>query len=146
MMCDKDGNIVIDYARFRSYYQIFDADNPSIIYLRLADLTRKGRTLWKKIDLTGHVSSNTINVDLRYGDVDGNNVINLSAVGSSDFTYWSARDGARVQMEHSNPATTSTYKYDIGADLNRDRIVDQLDSTILSNCQGTNNVGDALNQ
>jgi hypothetical protein len=146
MMCDKDGNVVIDYARFRSYYQIFDVDNPSIIYLRLADLTRKGRTLWKKIDLTGHVSSNTINVDLRYGDVDGNNVINIADVGSTDRTYLDARDGARVQMEHANPALTSTYKYDIGADLNRDRVLNQADVDILLLCNGTSNAGDALNQ
>jgi hypothetical protein len=49
-------------------------------------------------------------------------------------------------MNHTNSTVTSTYKYDIAADLNRDGIVSDADRLLLNSCFGTANQGDMLNQ
>jgi hypothetical protein len=121
--------------------------DPNIIYVRFADITKRGRSLWKKIDLSTLTQGATI--DIRYGDVNGNNVIEGGLTGA-DRLFITSRNGAVVQMEHNDPATTSTYKYDIGADINRDLIVNPLDTTILVDCyddsESNDNLGASLNQ
>jgi hypothetical protein len=145
---DKFGNLVINLDRHLDYY--YGTPNPagidkSVIYLRFADVTRGGRGLWKKVTLS-NVNSWPHEVKLRYGDVDGNNVIDIVQSGNTDYTYWALRDGAEVKMNHTNSTVTSTYKYDIAADLNRDGIVSDADRLLLNSCFGTANQGDMLNQ
>ena len=102
---------------------------------------RTGSSLWKTLTVSAQTTHQVVAVNLRYGDIDQNNIIQVqaSAPYSGDSAVWdNARDG-KVLM--NDPFI---YKFDHRADLDRDFEVDTDDRNLLLSAAGATNTGDTL--
>jgi hypothetical protein len=79
------------------------------------------------------LNSPTQVIDLRYGDMNGDNKLNFSTAPGTDFDAWTLRSAARVSMTTAN-TEKSVYYYDTRVDLNRDNFLDSADRNILFDC------------
>jgi hypothetical protein len=119
----------------RAYYGDQLSSAGGVIFLRT------GSSLWKTLTVSAQTTHQVVAVNLRYGDIDQNNIIQVqaSAPFSGDSAVWNnARDG-KVLM--NDPLI---YKFDHRADVDRDGEVDIDDRARLLSTLGATNVGDTL--
>ena len=129
LLLDQDGKFVIALNRD----QLSSAGG--VIFLRT------GSSLWKSFTVSAQTTHQVVAVNLRYGDIDQNNIIQVqaSAPFSGDSAVWNnARDGI-VAMDDPK-----IYKFDHRADVTRDGTVAPIDNLWLLSCLGTTNSGDSL--
>ena len=103
---------------------------------------RTGSSLWKTLTVSAQTTHQVVAVNLRYGDIDQNNVIQVqaSAPFSGDSAVLNNALTGTVAM-----ADPLIYKFDHRADVDRDFAITQIDGDLLQTCQaGTNNSGDIL--
>ena len=129
LLLDQDGKFVIALNRD----QLSSAGG--VIFLRT------GSSLWKTLTVSAQTTHQVVTVNLRYGDIDQNNIIQVqaSAPFSGDSAVWNNASGGKVAMDDAN-----IYKFDHRADVDRDMAIVALDRDWLLTCVGTTNSGDSL--
>ena len=102
---------------------------------------RTGSSLWKTFTVSAQTTHQVVAVNLRYGDIDQNNIIQVqaSAPYSGDSAVWNNALDGNVLM-----ADPLIYKFDHRADVDRNFSITQIDNLWLLSCLGTTNTGDTL--
>ena len=102
---------------------------------------RTGSSLWKTFTVGAQTTHQVVAVNLRYGDIDQNNIIQVQATApfSGDSAVWNNAIDGKVLM--NDPFI---YKFDHRADVTRDGTVAFQDNLWLLSCLGTTNTGDSL--
>ena len=102
---------------------------------------RTGSSLWKTFTVGAQTTHQVVAVNLRYGDIDQNNIIQVqaSAPFSGDSAALNNANGGIVVMD-----LPLIYKFDHRADVDRDFEVDTDDRSLLLSCLGSTNTGDTL--
>ena len=102
---------------------------------------RTGSSLWKTFTVSAQTTHQVVAVNLRYGDIDQNNVIQVQATApfSGDSTVLNNALTGKVTMD--DPLI---YKFDHRADVDRNFAITQIDNLWLLSCLGTTNTGDTL--
>ena len=129
LLLDQDGKFVIALNRD----QLSSAGG--VIFLRT------GSSLWKSFTVSAQTTHQVVAVNLRYGDIDQNNIIQVqaSAPFSGDSAVWNNANTGIVAMDDPK-----IYKFDHRADVDRDGEVDIDDRARLLSTLGATNVGDTL--
>ena len=129
LLLDQDGKFVIALNRD----QLSSAGG--VIFLRT------GSSLWKTFTVSAQTTHQVVAVNLRYGDIDQNNIIQVqaSAPYTGDSAVWNNALSGLVAMDDP-----FIYKFDHRADVDRDMAVVPLDNLWLLSCLGSTNTGDAL--
>jgi hypothetical protein len=120
----------------RAYYGDQLSSAGGVIFLRT------GSSLWKTFTVSAQTTHQVVAVNLRYGDIDQNNIIQVqaSAPFSGDSAVWNNALTGKVLM--TDPLI---YKFDHRADVDRNFVVSQADNSMLQLCNsGTGNAGDVL--